>query len=349
MFLRYPNKKDDACKIEQSLLLNSGNSELLYRTGNGDSSGAWTWSCWIKPSVNNKNNSLFGKNWSAANNYGHCTIQPDGTLYLYEDVNGPNAFEFKSKFKLRDPSAWTHFVIKKIGNAQSDFYVNGTLVESYTPYNRATSKMFDNAHTVGARRYAGAYSYEYDGYLSDVHLIYGQALGPEHFALTDENGVYNPIPYTGTYGKNGFYLPFEASDIGADHSGNGNDFATVRLKSDSVVADTPCNNYCTFNPLDPEFSGKLTNGNLTKPYVAGHMGGSTFDGFVRHKYGIPDGLGDGWYFEENGVGNTTSDPAYLGAAAGTFNFGQKSWNRAGGPFEGTVGICTKNFRHARGR
>ena len=72
-------------------------------------------------------------------------------------------------------------------------------------------------------------------------MIDGQALGPEHFAQINEDGDYKPIPYAGTYGNNGYHLAFEASHIGKDLSGNGNDFEEQGLTPDSVFADNPCN------------------------------------------------------------------------------------------------------------
>ena len=128
----------------------------------------------------------------------------------------------------RDPSAWMHFVL-----SGGSLYVNGVL--DSTGWTGSI-----NPTSIGSLL---------DGYLAEFHFIDGQALGPEHFARPDSNGVYNPVRYTGTYGNNGFYLPFEASDIGADSSGNDNDFTPSGLTSDSVVADTPTNNFPTFNTL----------------------------------------------------------------------------------------------------
>jgi hypothetical protein len=60
--------------------------------------------------------------------------------------------------------------------------------------------------------YAEAGSSFYDGYLADITFD-GQALEPYYFGNNDANGVWKPILYKGTYGTNGFYLPFGSSNF----------------------------------------------------------------------------------------------------------------------------------------
>jgi hypothetical protein len=48
-----------------------------------------------------------------------------------------------------------------------------------------------------------------------------------------------------------FTLDFEdRGSLGADVSGNGNDFTVNNLTAIDQTTDTPTNNFCTFNPLD---------------------------------------------------------------------------------------------------
>jgi hypothetical protein len=58
----------------------------------------------------------------------------------------------------------------------------------------------------------------FDGYLSDVHFVDGQALTPSDFGQTDPvTGKWAPKAYAGTYGANGFRLNFgNSSSIGED-------------------------------------------------------------------------------------------------------------------------------------
>ena len=70
--------------------------------------------------------------------------------------------------------------------------------------------------------------YAFEGYMADVYCIDGQALQPTSFGTFNDDGVWVPINYTGTYGDNGFHLDFsDPSDIGEDSSGNNNDFTAT--------------------------------------------------------------------------------------------------------------------------
>jgi hypothetical protein len=93
-------------------------------------------------------------------------------------------------------------------------YVNG---EQVTSFSTATypSQNYDTAinnnviHTLG--RFSVAAANYFDGYLSDVHFIDGQALDPTSFGQFKE-GVWVATSYSGTYGTNGFHLTF-ADDV----------------------------------------------------------------------------------------------------------------------------------------
>jgi hypothetical protein len=143
-----------------------------------------------------------------------------------------------------DPSAWYHLHLSPGSTSTTSdyFYVNGIGDDG-------------GLYTWSSEFFPGIIGFDplnggspLDGYLSDVHFIDGQSLGPEHFAAEDEDGNWMPIPYTGTYGPNGYYLPFKAGEIGTDSSPNGHDFTVSGITDDSIVADSPTNNWCTFNP-----------------------------------------------------------------------------------------------------
>jgi hypothetical protein len=128
----------------------------------------------------------------------------------------------------------------------------------------------------------------FNGYMTEIYMIDGQALTPSSFGQNDPNtGVWSPIKYTGTYGTNGFYLNFSdnsgttSTTLGKDYSGNGNNWTpnnfsvTAGSGNDSLV-DSPTSygtdtgiggevrgNYCTWNPLDNSIS-TLNNGNLSQ-------------------------------------------------------------------------------------
>ena len=128
--------------------------------------------------------------------------------------------------------------------------------------------------------------YIYDGYMAEINFIDGQALAPTDFGETNNDGVWVPKAYEGTYGTNGFYITGENSaDLGEDFSGNNNDFTSSGLTSDDQVTDTPTNNFCTLNPLDMQPANVLSNGNLS---TTASVGGYTSGG--RASMAFPNGV-----------------------------------------------------------
>jgi hypothetical protein len=69
------------------------------------------------------------------------------------------------------------------------------------------------SHTIGG--YSGEY---FDGEMAEVNLIDGQALTPYSFGTYNSYGVWQPITYGGSYGTNGFYLPFPNNGAGTSLS-----------------------------------------------------------------------------------------------------------------------------------
>jgi hypothetical protein len=73
------------------------------------------------------------------------------------------------------------------------------------------------------KAYSSKLTQFFDGYMSEIYEIDGQALDPTSFGEFDEDsGIWKPIAYTGTYGTNGFFLEFkDSSALGDDTSGEG--------------------------------------------------------------------------------------------------------------------------------
>jgi hypothetical protein len=204
----------------------------------------------------------------------------DGAMYI--GTGGTTLVRF------RDPSAWYHFVIaidSTQGTASNrvKVYVNGVQneVESRIDggaittdvpltQNYALGFLTASAHSIG-ENVESAGSEAYDGYLADFNFIDGTQNAPTDFGEVDDNGVWIPKAYTGTYGNYGFFMEFkqtgtgtDASGMGADTSGNDNHFAVTNLAATDVTTDTPTNNFATGNPLSGfgATASDMTEGNL---------------------------------------------------------------------------------------
>jgi hypothetical protein len=193
----------------------------------------------------------------------------------------------------RDPSAWYHVVatFDTTNPTASDrlrIYVNGqrittfnTSVDPSLNYNGYINSTGYRT-TIGTIDFTGlASSNFFDGYLTDVNFIDGQALTPASFGAIDSStGVWSPRPYSGTYGTNGFYLKFgntsSVAALGTDSSGNGNTWTvnnvslTAGATYDSMI-DVPVNysdggngrgNYAVLNLLDKVTTATLAAANL---------------------------------------------------------------------------------------
>ena len=86
----------------------------------------------------------------------------------------------------------------------------------------------------------GAYStntLHLNGYQASFIAIDGQKLDPTAFGRENEDGVWVPKNYTGTYGTNGFKLTFDSTQtngIGHDSSGNGNNFTATGFDTAAI-------------------------------------------------------------------------------------------------------------------
>jgi hypothetical protein len=116
----------------------------------------------------------------------------------------------------RDPSAWYHIVLafdttQATAANRVKLYVNNvqqTFASTNYPAQNTDYQINQNVqHTISG--YSGEF---FDGYQTEINLIDGQALTPSSFGSTNLlTGVWQPRKYIGTYGTNGFYLPFNNS------------------------------------------------------------------------------------------------------------------------------------------
>jgi len=299
----------------QSLRFDDDSNSYLNKTLSGSSGNqrTWTYSFWFKHgsrtsifdflTANASGDKYFEFSMSAAQKltfYYH-----DSTLLLTTQV-------------LRDRSAWYHIAVvhdttQGTATDRLKIYINGKKVTDYETNILNDTNLpqnFDGGvtetgveHLIG-RNQAG--NNDLDGYLSDVYLLDGVAVGDTSDVLDElieiKNGICIPKAYTGSYGTHGFHFEFKqtgtgtasTSTIGADTSGQTNHYTSNGLGAhDSNMPDSPEVNFCTLNYLDP-FTGTLSEGNLK------YVNTNSFRA-SRGNFEIPSS--GKWYFE---VLNTTA-------------------------------------------
>jgi len=246
--------------IDNSVKLEPDNSESFNKTfGSAGNRKTWSYSCWIKKTE------LFSSNGGAL-----ISAYPDVNnrlkiafsqykIQVFGKVSGSTTVNVRTNRLYRDTSAFYHILVvfdTTQGTAANrvKIYTNGVLEDSfdqttYPSQNNDEEIGNSSAHYIGQR--GDGSSDFYAGYITEINYVNGQALAPTDFGEFDsDTGIWIPKAYSGSYGTNGFYLDFaDASDLGDDESGNGNDFTEVNITAADQATDTPTNNFTTFNVL----------------------------------------------------------------------------------------------------
>ena len=240
--------------IDQSIRFNDNDSPYLYRTpGSDGDTTAFTISAWVKRANITSLMNIYCGYDSGGPASGELRL--NGSALQFYDNNGTgNGLLTNALF--RDPSAWYHIVaVWDTDNATSTdrlrLYVNGERITSFSsstyPASGYATTYFNRAAYQQRIGYTpsggGTYS---DCYMAEYHFIDGQSLDPSSFGeVNADTGQWIAKEYSGSYGTNGFYITGEDSaDLGADYSGNGNDFTSSGLTSADQMSDSPTNNWC---------------------------------------------------------------------------------------------------------
>ena len=244
-------------------------------------------------------------------------------LYVEMVVGGSYEASVATERRFRDVSGWVHVVVH-IDTTQSTasnrvrFYFNGVeetnktgmnVGLSYPSQNFQTAFGTNEAEQVIGEYHGGGGSHNFDGYMAEYHYIDGSNVAPTEFGEYNDDNVWIPKEYEGTYGSSdvGFYLKFTdnsnttATTMGKDYSGNSNNWTPSNFNVSDISADTPTNNFCTMNINDKSDSTQLVTQYGGRRVFASH-------GFrsVRGTFGVTSGK---WYWEAR---LTTWEHSFIG-------------------------------------
>ena len=304
--------------VENSLRINAGDSAYLSRTQTAGNQRTFTASVWVKRSRLNDRQALFSATVDGSN---ECFIwfDTDDELFVKENTSNSTDFEIRTNRKFRDPSAWYHIVVaydttESTAGDRVRIYVNGVEETSFAnetqPNQNFETKFNKNSQVanIGRMNYGQEY---FGGYLTEIHWVDGSQLAPTSFGEFDDNGVWIPKKYTGSYGTNGYFLEFQqtgtsqnSSGIGADTSGQDNHWAVTNLAAIDITEDTCTNNFATFSPLG-RVSGTVTlsEGNCK-------IEGSS-DANASGQHGTIAFTSGKWYLEMKATDSTTTQLGFL--------------------------------------
>jgi hypothetical protein len=251
--------------IDNSLKFESDNSEYLHRTpSSSGSETTWTASMWVKRTELGSDQVGIGARESASITDFWRFKSDDKIRFHVYNYPSSEVYYADTDAVFRDTSAWYHVVLtldstNADGSERLKLFVNGIEQTANWLGSASESERFKEN---GQSSFLGQYKMQigkatytnghyFNGYIAEVNVLDGIAAEPTDFGEYDEDsGIWKPKAYTGSYGTNGFYLDFESSgSLGADSSGNGNNFTLNNITSADQATDTPTNNFCTLNPL----------------------------------------------------------------------------------------------------
>jgi len=163
-------------------------------------------------------------------------IHSDNRLWAFINyIESTNTWQgiIATQQSLRDPTSWYHINLavdttQALPQDRIKLALNGStvtsLITSYpgsagilsypalgtqTNFNTQFVSYDINALVGGPGfRYIGGWPGQYfDGYMTEINYVDGQALDPIAFGRYDENGMWVPRRYNGNFGPNGYYLP----------------------------------------------------------------------------------------------------------------------------------------------
>jgi len=297
---------DNSCRFETDTYMTKSISSGNTRT--------FTLSFWVKRTT--VSSGLYGylaSFYQDSNNRISIGFYNDDAFFVYAEDGGVARVYLKTDRLFRDPAAWYHIAIaidttQGTDTNRAKLYVNGV---QETSFSAATYPDEDQELILNTNFYVGTYNASsnwFYGYMAEYVYIDGTALAPSSFGETDEDsGIWKPIKVSGlTFGTNGFYLDFEASDnLGNDAKG-GTDLTETNLVATDQTTDTPTNNFATMNPLAISSYASLGEGNT---YVIGNT--SSDNGNADCTFAPTKGK---WYIESKAINASDTSYPRLGAA-----------------------------------
>jgi len=256
--------------LANSCKFDAASSDSLTRTfGTPTNNKIWTYSFWMK----HCDNAGVLLNTGADTSYMYfrsSSASPVPFGFSVEQYVGSFQYKLIPNEVFRDHSAWQHIVIafdttQSTASDRAKIYKNGSQITSFNSEDYPSQNLDTQVNSAVAHKIGGfASSGFYDGYMTEVIFVDGQQLTPTSFGVFNTvSNIWEPRPYAGTYGNNGFKLNFtDSSNLGDDTSGNGNDFTVNNLTSVDQSTDTCSNNFATLNPLNKSTNITYSEGNL---------------------------------------------------------------------------------------
>jgi len=340
---------DTGYTVANSCRFNDGDSAEITRTlGTPTNADKFTLSMWVKRGIiAAAEMSLFVA--ASSDSQGDLIRFTSGDAIEWQMYHGGATAQYITNRKFRDPSAWYHLVFTyDSGNATAGdrmkIYVNGVEETSFatsTDVAVNTDSKINSAieHSIGQDGASGISTPYFDGYMAEVVLCDGQTYAASDFGEFDEDSptIWKPKDVSGlTFGTNGCYLDFEASDNLGNDANGGTDWSETNIAATDQSISTPTNIFPTFTPLVKSSYVDIAEGNRLLTGNTASDGGTaltTMPSLTKGK----------WYIESKSIDDTGQMPQggfhfnmatttmyNVNGAAGFSSTGGFGWNSSGG-------------------
>ena len=242
-------------KIGDSSIKFDGTGDYLTVPSSDDwdfGTGEFTLEMWIR--FANKNTSGSGANALLANHN-----SPNGWQWIYDGAS--NLFDFwstdqdqynSSSITLNNDT-WYHVAVTRDGNTLRH-YIDGVQYGS----NAFTETMSDTSTTLQIGSYDASGLGLIDGYMDEIRIS-DTCRYPDGTTFTPSTTAFTADANT----KLLIHSDFNGG-LGADNSGNQNDYSLTNITIDDQVLDSPTNNFSTINAIANDYTSSwtLSEGNL---------------------------------------------------------------------------------------
>ena len=249
-------------------------NEYLQRTPTSTGNrSVFTWAGWVKVSDTSSAIPLFGVFHGGSSRYGYLTISSSELQFFVGEFTTGSSTSYNTWIEstrlLRDFGNWMHVMVlynstKSVVQQRVNLYINGKIIDDLTVNNLPGVNSLSyfgslHPHFVGAwGPQADTANQAFEGQMSDLFYVDGQALGPDVFGFYKDGDGYQSsgsshatdfrpgqwMPHApskikkdinrrGGFGVNGFYLPMnDSSNPGADFHMTPN--SIIKLKGEDL-------------------------------------------------------------------------------------------------------------------
>ena len=325
-FLTHPISDDSALggtTIQKSLRFNRTDTPYLQATLGDGNEDKWTWSAWVKKTINGQHQNLFSSGSSSV--YTHINFDNNDRIRFQNWHSGQRGTKITTR-RIRDNSSWMHIVIIwDSGNSTADdrmrIYVNGTretaFDDSSNPNQNQDSVI--NGNSLGGSTYGNgkhligrfADTSDHSGsYKAEINFVDGYAYDPSYFGYTDfQTKLWRPKKYEGTHGSNGFYLNFLNNDTFTNFTDTSSSARTITRNGNVIHKSDQTKNGATSIYFDGS-GDSLTVPDSSDFHVAGND--FTIEAYIRR---TSQGSDEWFFVQSEGTTSNTSIGLHIGSSS----------------------------------